>query len=770
MPANASSATPISSDPPSIASPAYWRSATVAKFCCRARPRNWPPVVPPPDVTVVDLGEHRLKDLGRREHVFELRFPGQPVEFPPLRSLGNPQLRHNLPEQWSSFIGRHSELAELDDLFTQHRLVTLVGPGGTGKTRLALQAIAERVDSVPDGVWLVELAPVNTSNNVGSAVADTLGVREHPGRPRLVSIVEALEDRRLVVLLDNCEHVIEAAAEIVDTLLRRCAGVTVVATSREPLQIDGEQLFHVAALPTPSDTTSVDQSDAVRLLVDRAQHHNQDFTLHDEDPAIVASLVQRLDGIPLAIELAAARLGSMSLTDIHERLDQRFRLLDGGSRTALPRQRTLRALIDWSYELLRIDEQLVLQRLTVFPSTWTLAAAEAIVSDERVSRADVASVHDSLVAKNLVQRVDTITGTRYRLLDTVRAYVMEKLLADSVESLDLLRARHLDTYLQICREEIWTYAPADHPARIELDNLWAALDAALSLDYANDHLLVALAADSCLEDYNTRIVEAFQILLARAHGKVTREIVRAELALAFHLAYTDVDSATGLIASAVAGARQLADPELLARTLTRQSQQVLLFGDGASASMAFALEAFTVSEASGNPHVLRSAARSIGVVARELGNLDDARQRMLAALETARTLEDPTFISTDLLDLAELQLIAGEWSEAASCSVEAQQLAETHHLHWIEAMAELDLGLIAEHDGDPDEAVRRLHKALETFDQLGEAGVAGYALFYLASVAAALHQDVDAATLIGAGDATLAEAELNIERLATTRA
>jgi predicted ATPase/class 3 adenylate cyclase len=718
-----------------------------------------------PDVTLVDLGEHRLKDLGRREHVFEVRFPGQSLDFPPLRSLGNPQLQHNLPEQWSSFIGRDSELAQLNELFPHHRLITLVGPGGTGKTRLALQAVAERIDSTPDGVWLVELAPVSEPSNVASAVADTLGVREQPGRPRLVSIVETLKNRRLVVLLDNCEHVIEAAAEIVDTLLRRCTGVTVVATSREPLQIDGERVFHVAALTTPSSTTSVEQSDAVRLLVDRAQHHNQNFSLHNEDPSLVASLVRRLDGIPLAIELAAARLGSMSLTDIHQRLDQRFRLLDGGSRTALPRQRTLRAMIDWSYELLTEDEQLVLQRLTVFPSTWTLSAVETIVSDERVIRDDVARVHDSIVAKNLVQRIDTPTGTRYRLLDTVHAYAAEKLLAESDQAIRQMRARHLTTYLRICDADTWPLAPANHPARIEIDNLWAALDTALSLGYANDHLSLALAIDGCLEDYNTRIVAALQALLARSDDKITRETVQAELALGFHQAYTNVDAVMQYLERAVNGARELADPELLARSLNRQSEYILLFGDGARAAFALASEALSFAEATENSRAVMTATQILGLVTCELGNLDDARQRFLASLEIARTLQVPTFITSQLLTLGEVSLLTGERADAARYLFEARQLATTHNLTWLEASADLNLGLIATHEGESNSAVRYLHAALETFAQLGESGLGGYAMFYFASLAVTLHQHVVAATLIGAGDATAAEAELNIERL-----
>jgi predicted ATPase/class 3 adenylate cyclase len=721
----------------------------------------------PPDLMLVDMGEHRLKDLGRPEHVYAASFPGQSAGFPPLRSLGNPQLKHNLPEQWSSFIGRDTELGQLSELLRSQRLITLVGPGGTGKTRLAVQTVAELVDRTPDGVWLVELAPVSDPSNVDSAVADVLGVREQSGCSRLVSLVETLKDRSLVVLLDNCEHVIDAVAEMVETLLRRCPRVTLLATSREPLRIDGEQLFAVSALTTPSATTSLEQSDAVQLLVDRARQHNQAFTLRDEDPAIVASLVRRLDGIPLAIELAAARLGSMSLTDIHDRLDQRFRLLDGGSRTAMPRQRTLRALIDWSYELLTNDEQTVLQHLTVFPSTWTLAAAESIVSDERVNRADVARLHDSLVTKSLVQRIDTASGTRYRLLDTINVYASEKLLGESPEMVERLRAEHLRTYLEIFDSEILlTFVPLQHPTRIELDNLWSALDTALSSSYTNDYLRLALAVQGCLDDYNSRIVEALQRLLASSGGKITRETIRAKLALAFHQAYTDVHAATQCIDDAVKDARELADPELQARSLIRQSQQILLNGDGPRAALALAGEALSFAKESGGAHVLWSATGNLGVVAQELGNLDDARQNFLDTLRTARALDHPRFIVIDLVALTEISFLAGKWADAARYALEAQQLARAHELRWSGASTDLNLGLIAVHEGKADVAACHLQTALATFVELGDPGVGSYVLFFLASAAATFHQHADAATLIGAGDATAAEAELNVERLA----
>ena len=329
-----------------------------------------------------DLGEHHLKDLGRAERIFQVTGPGLPENFGPLRSLDDPALRHNLPSQATSFVGRTAELAGLRSLLAGGaRLVTIVGPGGIGKSRLALQVAAETLDGAGDGVWLVELAQVGDPEGVAPTLAAVLDVGEEPGRPMLDSLIDAVGDRSLLVLLDNAEHVLGAASTSwLDALMRSCPLVCLLVTSREPLGITGEHVFRVPPLTVPpSDVISADQLaavESVQLFVERAAMQRQGFVLDDANAAAVAAVCVCLDGIPLALELAAARLGSLSVAEIHARLDQRLRLLTGGSRTALRRHQTIRALIDWSYDLLNSAEQVVLDRLSVFAGGWTLESVQ----------------------------------------------------------------------------------------------------------------------------------------------------------------------------------------------------------------------------------------------------------------------------------------------------------------------------------------------------------------------------------------------------------
>ena len=309
------------------------------------------------EIGLRDLGEHRLKDLGRAERVFQVTGPGLADGFGLLHSLDDPAVRHNLPSQATSFVGRAAELAELRSLVSgSSRLVTIVGPGGIGKSRLALQVAADAVDGAGDGVWLVELAPVAEPELVARTVAAVLQVREEPGRPMLDTLVDAVGDRYLLVVLDNAEHVLGAAAKLADAMLRSCPLACLLVTSREPLGISGEHVFRVPSLAVPpADLAAADglaSFESVQLFAERAAMHRQGFALDDGNAPAVAAVCVRLDGIPLALELAAARLGSLSVSEVNSRLDERFRLLTGGSRTALPRHQTLRALIDWSYDLL----------------------------------------------------------------------------------------------------------------------------------------------------------------------------------------------------------------------------------------------------------------------------------------------------------------------------------------------------------------------------------------------------------------------------------
>ncbi len=360
----------------------------------------------PEGVALRDLGSHRLKDLGRPEQIFELHAEGLQSTFPPLRTLDNPELPNNLPQYPSSFVGRTIELAEVRSLVCDHRLVTVAGAGGSGKTRLALQVAAELLDGTGEGVWFVDLAPVDDPRDVPGAIEQALGIRAPVDSTSADALVEVLRPQDILIVLDNCEHVVDACAELADLVHRRCPRVHLLATSREPLGIDGERVYRMRPLSCPADEVTTAQdleaSEAVQLFVERARNHDGEFTLTDALGPLVASICRRVDGIPFAIELAAARLASMSIADLDQRLDQRFRLLTGGNRTALPRQRTLQATVDWSFDLLTMPEQVLLRRLAVFVSSFELAAAEAVCTDGDIDVFDVSELLGSLVNKSLV--------------------------------------------------------------------------------------------------------------------------------------------------------------------------------------------------------------------------------------------------------------------------------------------------------------------------------------------------------------------------------
>jgi predicted ATPase len=401
------------------------------------------------DLHLRDLGLHRLKDLGRPERIYQLDAAGLPAGFPPLRTLGHPALPNNLPAQLATFVGRDAELAEVRDLIASSRLVTLTGAGGTGKTRLGLQAAAGLLDGTGDGVWLVELAAVSDSGAVASAISAALGLTGPPGnRPALASLLEALAFQHLLIMLDNCEHLIDACAKTADAILRRCPGVYLLVTSREPLGIGGETIYRVPSLslPGPDDADSPASCDAVALCVERAKEQGVDLSADEKTVPLLVSICRRLDGLPLAIELAAARLRSISLNDLRDRLDQRFRLLTGGSRTALARQQTLRATVDWSYSLLTGPEQSLLRRLSVFAESFDLDAAEAVGG---AGHHDATDLLGSLVDKSLVLAEPAGGTLRYRLLETIRQFAAERLVEAGEDEALAAAANHCEYFLRV---------------------------------------------------------------------------------------------------------------------------------------------------------------------------------------------------------------------------------------------------------------------------------------------------------------------------------
>lgn len=453
----------------------------------------------PPGTTLLDLGTHRLRDLVRAEHVFQVTHTELPDRFPALRSLD--RVANNLPAQLTSFIGREAELAQVDRLLAQVRLLTLTGAGGCGKTRLAAYAAAAVAESYPAGVWWVELAALGPGSAVSTAVLSALGRREHPSRSALDQLADQFGQGRALLVADNCEHLLDPVVDLLESLLGRSPELTVLTTSREPLGIAGETTWRVPplALPTSSSATTPEALtayDAVALFVERARQARPNFAITNDNAPAVAEICARLDGIPLAIELAAARVRVLSPEGIRSGLDDRFRLLTGGSKHGLPRQQTLAASVEWSHELLDETERTMLRRLAVFAGGFTLDAAEAVCSGDGVEPLQVLDLVTSLVDKSLVVADDGPLLTRYRLLETIRQFALTRLEASGEAA--GVRDTHLAVQLRLAAAaEDGFMADDDLTGREEAehDNLRAALEWAFAQGRLDDavRLLVGLS-------------------------------------------------------------------------------------------------------------------------------------------------------------------------------------------------------------------------------------------------------------------------------------
>jgi predicted ATPase len=433
----------------------------------------------PPGVELVDVGEHRLRDLSRPQRIFQVLAPGLVTEFSPIRSLD--AYPGNLPAQLTSFIGRHEEVIGIAAALADSRLVTITGVGGVGKTRLALQAAAEVLPRFADGAWLCELAGAVDPDTMVQLVASTLAIRPRAGMSIEESVLDFLRSKRLLLVLDNCEHLLRRTARFAESALQECGEVAVLATSREGLGVRGEQVWPLRSLGVPDEATldTVTGSEAVQLFTERAKSVRPDFSVTEVNAAAVAEVCQRLDGIPLAIELAAARVMALTPSDIAARLDERFRLLTGGRHTAVERHQTLRGAIDWSFSLLTEVEQSLFTRLGVFAGTFDAAAAESVASGGGVEPGEVIGVLAELVRKSMVVAEESGEQTmRYQLLETLRQYALERL--EEAGDVDVWRRRHAEHYADWAETAARAMRGPDElrwreRVDYELDNLRAAM-------------------------------------------------------------------------------------------------------------------------------------------------------------------------------------------------------------------------------------------------------------------------------------------------------
>jgi predicted ATPase/class 3 adenylate cyclase len=714
----------------------------------------------PAGITLRDLGVHQLKDLGSGERIYQLCAAGLQPEFGPLRSLGNPALRHNLPAQPTPFIGRDRELAEVASLVESSRLVTLTGAGGCGKTRLGLQVAADLLDGSGDGVWLVELAPLTSDDDVATAVCQTLRIRAQPGRTSLDVLADTLALQDILIVLDNCEHLIGGCAKTADILLRRCPRVHLIATSREPLGIAGEVIYRAPSLSLPAandpDPAAAAASDAVALFTDRARAQGIDLAAGDETTGQLAvSVCQQLDGLPLAIELAAARLRSMSLGELHARLDQRFRLLTGGSRAALERQQTLRATVGWSYVLLNPAEQALLRRLSIFAGSFDLAAAEAVGRSDDIHFAEVADLLGSLVDKSLVTAGQAGSAYRYRLLETIRQFAAEHL-ADTADEAPAAAAAHCAYYLAVAE----TTRP--HVYGPDQGQWLTRLDA----DQAN-------------------LRRAAQYAASQPDGTVL--FLRFAVALNRYWKLRSLHEEAALLVRVLQGAEVANDPALFAEALVAGAD--LTAGSDLSVSTRLARQAHEVASGLGDDKLLAMACGMLGATYCFAGDGDRARQLAGEAVEGARQLGDDVLLGICLLQYAHAVGVVAAGpvlAEAIACTERSGDLLINGYLHNSAGVGAVTMGdipaarahleaaiRVAESIGDPhplqsgnlawvlraehdlNGARTMLHEALSTGRRIGDRYTMADAVFGLACLATDLADWHRAAMLHGAAQALL---------------
>jgi predicted ATPase/class 3 adenylate cyclase len=663
----------------------------------------------PAGASARDLGLVRLRDLAEPQRLFQVLHPALRADFPALRSLE--ATPNNLPQQLNRFIGRERESAEVKALLRTNRLVTLLGLGGLGKSRLSVQLAAEVLDDHPDGVWLVELAPVADGRLVPHAVAGVLAVQEEPGVSLAEALVRVLRERRLLVVLDNCEHVLPACAELAKHLLQAVPGLVILATSREALRIAGEAVYALPALSAPPvpprgatgaraampPLEALLEHDAVRLFVDRAQAAQRGFRLDAANAAAVAEVCAQLDGIPLALELAAARVRALSVEAIAERIGDRFRLLKTSDQTVLPRQRTLRALIDWSYDLLSVAERALFARLSVFAGGWTLEAAEAVTPGGRgdpIDRDDVLDLLASLVEKSLVAM--DADGARYRYLETVRAYAAERLGEAGGEGVArAVSERHLAHFLDLA-ESLAPGAAGDAlPAwmrRLQADreNLIAA------------HLWAIEKADD----------PALALRLAYALGSFWT--ARGQIGLAQSLSE-----------------RSLSRPGASAPTLQRcggllaAGQDAYFAGDPATADRLLT-EAEQIAEHLGEPAWGMRCAAARGAALVGLSRVTDARACFERALDLARSLGDRLVMASAAGYLGTLDRLEGHLDGAEARYGEALALAEAAGDDESAAIAALNMTIVRLMAHRTHDADRHLERVLDRADRLQSVALVQY--------------------------------------------
>jgi predicted ATPase/class 3 adenylate cyclase len=702
----------------------------------------------PDRVVLVDLGEHRLKDLSTPEQIYEVRHPDLETAFPPLRTLD--RVLNNLPSLVTAFHGRQEEVAEVGNLLREHRLVTITGVGGGGKTRLALQVAAEKLDLFPDGVWFINLASVTDHRLVGDTVATAVGFRPPPGESVIESLAAHLRDRTTLLLIDNCEHLIDPTAAVVSRLLAATKNTRILATSRERLGVTGERVYPIPTLPIPSesDPALLAANTAVQLFMDRASAINPSLDLTSETLVAIGNVCRRLDCIPLAIELAAARTVSLTPAQIADRLDQRFRLLTGGLRDGVPHHQTLQTTIDWSYQLLDQPDRILLERISVFRSHFDLPAAERVCSEAGLDQIEVTDGLTRLVERSLLTATPFGQEMRYVLLETIRQFGSD-LLTKSGER-DVVERRYAEHYLEVA-ERLDGQLDLDESEaldafRVEYENLQAAL--LWAVDKAEVGIGMRMFAALRWYWWSRGIPSESPTWAARllaSEAQVPHKTRARALFSAGTVTYaTDVCTARNYLEDAVSILRPLTDTDeeaarILARVLISLSATFWAGGDldGAIALNEEVLELARSAGDSETEAIVRTNL-ALGIVWVG-GDLDVAVSHARQAVAIFRHGNKPSRLADGLSTLGEVEMARQDFNDAREHFTEGAAIASRvgylpAHIESTDNLAELFLA-----EGKPEAAMQTLSEILPLIVDHSAAG-ATHTTNILVTTAEATHQ------------------------------
>jgi predicted ATPase/class 3 adenylate cyclase/DNA-binding CsgD family transcriptional regulator len=696
----------------------------------------------PADAWLTDLGSHPLRDLPRPERVVQLCHPDLMNDFPPLR-VAKAVVSQHLPVQLTSFVGREEELTQLRGLLAENRLVTLTGAGGVGKTRLAIQIAGQIADEFADGVWYVDLAPITDPEVVPIAVARTFGLPDEPGRTTIDTLVRFVASQQMLMVLDNCEHLLDAVAALVNSLVAAAAGLTLLATSREPTGVAGEVSWRVPSLSQADE--------AVELFTDRARHARPGFEISDDNAVAVTEICGRLDGMPLAIELAAARVRALSPSEILDSLHDRFRLLTGGARNAVRRQQTLRASVDWSHALLTEPERVVFRRLAVFSGGFYLDAAHAVVTAGHIQRFQVLDLLSLLVDKSLVVAENSNGRTRFRFLETMRQYAAEKL-GESGEA-DATRSRHRDHYTALAAllegPSDSSYGQRVDQAEAEIDNMRAAF--AWSRENGDAERALALAS-SLAPLWQPRPAEGiawFNAVLDDGGNRLditpaVRARALADRVLLVAMIGWDAES-KDRAEEALKIARKLDNPALLARALAACS----LINLDAEVAREYRAEAIGLARSLGDTLRLSHILSVEAIVAAMKGEAAAVRAVAQEGCELADAIGFRAAAIRCHLSLAQVQLASGDFAGAVTHFTAVTAQAEAGHYVNFAKYGLAGQAMALAWQGDIGAARAAAGDAVEGIDELGSlnAGM-GYTALALAALAAG-----DAATALNATNA-----------------